>query len=273
LISGRTRVFAILGDPVGHSLSPRLHNAAFAHCGLDATFVALRTDADGLPQLMHALARAGGGGSVTVPHKRAAAGAVAAPAAVVRRTGACNTFWSERGQLCGDNTDVQGFREAATQHGVVLHQASVLLLGAGGAAAAVLAVLQDAAARVTIASRTPARAGALCERMGVSARIGSIDSGTGFDVIINATPLGLAPGDPFPFPLERVHPGTRLLDLVYAPGGTAWVQAARPLGIAAFDGTEMLLRQAAAAFRHWTGREAPLDVMRAALTPAAAHSS
>ena len=268
MTSAHTRVFAILGDPIAHSLSPRIHNAAFAACGIDAAFVALRTDADAVAQLMHALARAGGGGSVTLPHKPAAAAALVQPTATVQQTGACNTFWGESGRLCGDNTDVQGFRDAAAHHGVSLDEARVLLIGAGGAAAAVLAVLHAARARVTLLSRSPDRARALRERLGSDARIATTPPSGAYDVIINATSLGLRSSDPLPLPLDRVAEGATLLDVVYAPGSTAWVRAARARGLAAFDGTEMLLRQAGAAFARWTGRDAPLDAMRSALAEA-----
>ncbi|HSJ13438.1 MAG TPA: shikimate dehydrogenase [Longimicrobiales bacterium] len=267
--TAHTRVFAVLGDPVAHSLSPAIHNAAFAAAAVDATFVALHTGADAVAQLMHALARAGGGGSVTVPHKQRAAGALARAGEAVVRTGACNTFWGEQGRLCGDNTDVIGFRQAAAHHGVMLDGARVLLLGAGGAAAAVLAVLQDARARVTIASRSASRAQQLVAMLHSDARVSDGEQPGSYDIIVNATPLGLAASDPLPLPLDGVSPAATLLDLVYAPGMTAWVRAGRERGLQAYDGAEMLLRQAAAAFERWTGSTAPLPAMRRALESAA----
>ena len=108
MIDGSTRVFAILGDPVAHSLSPTMHNAAFKALGLAATYVPLRCAAQDVPQFMRVLAMAGGGGNVTVPHKEIAARSVDGPSARVRLLGACNTFWADDGAVCGDNTDVAG---------------------------------------------------------------------------------------------------------------------------------------------------------------------
>ena len=108
MIDGSTRVFAILGDPVAHSLSPAMQNAAFRVSGLKAVYVPLRCAADDLPGLLRALSRAGGGGNVTVPHKEAAARAVDRCEPAADRLGACNTFWGEDGACVGDNTDVAG---------------------------------------------------------------------------------------------------------------------------------------------------------------------
>jgi shikimate dehydrogenase len=266
-----TRTFAVLGDPVAHSLSPRIHNAAIRSLGLNAVYVALRCTAAGVAPLMRALGEAGGGGSVTVPHKPAAAGALDRPTDLVLRTGACNAFWMEAGLLCGDNTDVAGFRHAARRLVPTLRGTSVLVLGAGGAAAAALcALIDEEAAAITLLNRDPARATALAARLdprhlAVEVAGPRDAAGREFDLVVNATSLGLGADDPLPCDLSRVR--TRaVLDLVYHAGGvTPWVRAARALGVAAEDGSEMLLAQAAVAFRHWFGLEAPLDVMRAAL--------
>ena len=110
-----TRLFLLLGDPVEHSLSPRFQNAAIRAAGIDATYAALRCDAQSVPHLIRALGRAGGGGNVTVPHKTIAAQCIERPTDAVTRTGACNTFWGDEGVVCGDNTDVAGFAHAAAQ--------------------------------------------------------------------------------------------------------------------------------------------------------------
>ena len=262
--------YALLGDPVEHSLSPRIHNAAFRALGIDAHYVARRLRGEHVPRLARALAAAGGGGNVTVPHKQRILAALDAPSETVQRTGACNTFWAGPLGVHGENTDVAGFRQAAAHHGVALRDARVLLLGAGGAAAAVIAaLLEEAVGRVDVANRTPARAAELVGRFAALGPVRAVPqpAASEYDVVVNATSLGLDPRDPLPLPPGELRPGTRVLDLVYAPGGTRWVHAARAHGCPAFDGAEMLLRQAAAAFRCWTGREAPLDVMRNALFP------
>jgi len=138
-LTARTRLFALLGDPVGHSLSPRFQNAALAALDLDGVYVALRAHAAELPGLLRGVALAGGGGNVTLPHKALAAQVVDRTTPAVERTGACNTFWAEDGMVWGDNTDVAGVAAAVR---LVLGGppagARALLLGAGGAASAAL---------------------------------------------------------------------------------------------------------------------------------------
>lgn len=259
--------FALLGDPVEHSLSPRLHNAAFHALGIHARYVARRVSGERALRMVRALAAAGGGGNVTLPHKQRVIATLDAPSDLVRLTGACNTFWAGPRGVHGENTDVEGFRTAAEHHGVALEGAHALLLGAGGAAAAVIAALVTAGARdIAVLNRTPVRADALVARFAASGRV-RVAAGpeAGFDLVINATSLGLAPADPLPLAPGLLPPGITALDLVYAPDSTRWVRAAREQGCRAFDGAEMLLRQAAVAFRCWTGHDAPLDVMRSAL--------
>ena len=262
------RVFALLGDPVDHSLSPLLQNAAFRAAGVNGQYTAQRCHAGEVHAAMRALARAGGGGNVTVPHKRLAAEAVRGTAAV-ERTGACNTFWLEDGQLVGDNTDVVGFDRALRELIDDPSGARVLLLGAGGgAAAALLALLDAGASEIVVANRTRAHADDMIARVAAGdprAHVGSAFASTfhdRFDVVVNATSLGLRAHDPLP----PLHEDTRVaLDLVYARGGTPWVRAARADDIPAADGLSMLLYQAAAAFERWWHQPAPLEAMRAAL--------
>jgi shikimate dehydrogenase len=269
-----TRLFALLGDPVSHSLSPRFQNAALRALGLDAVYVALRCAPGDVPGLLRGIARAGGGGNVTVPHKAVAAATVDHPSDAVLRTRACNAFWLEDGSVHGDNTDVAGVREAVRALlGCSPAGAPVLLLGAGGAASAAVCALADAGAeRIVIINRTTERAEALAERFrapGVRIEVAaSVDAlaGDHFDLAINSTSLGLKPADPLP--LDPDAPGPEVgaaLDLVYAAGQTRWVHAMRARGLPAADGKEMLIQQGAAAFRRWWGTEPPLDVMRAAL--------
>jgi shikimate dehydrogenase len=269
-----TRLFALLGDPVSHSLSPTFQNAALHALGLDAVYVALRCAADDLPGLMRGIARAGGGGNVTVPHKALAARTVDRPGDAVVRTGACNAFWLEDGAVHGDNTDVAGAREAVRALlGRPPQGARVLLLGAGGSASAVVCALADAGVeRIVVANRTRDRADALAERFRApGVRIDVVDSADAlaaerFDLAVNATSLGLRPADPLPFDPDAPGPALgAALDLVYAPGETRWVREMRARGLAAADGKEMLIQQGAAAFRRWWSIDPPLEVMREAL--------
>lgn len=273
-ITARTRVLALLGDPVAHSLSPLFQNAALRHLGIDAVYVALRCESGAVAPLIRALCRAGGGGNVTVPHKATAAACVDRPSRLVERTGACNTFWEEAGLVCGDNTDVAGVRVMAERLLPHLDGSRILILGAGGAAAAALCALLDAGVhRITLLNRSPQRAAALAERLDPGMRTTAVASsvrlleGQDFDLVINATSLGMTGDDPLPLDLARLGRAGAAFDTVCRrDGDTPWIRHARGLGITAADGTEMLLSQGAAAFRHWFDVDAPLDVMRAALT-------
>jgi shikimate dehydrogenase len=270
-----TRLVVLLGDPVGHSLSPVFQNAAFAAAGVDGVYLALRCGAADLPGLLTCVARAGGAGNVTLPHKELAARQLDRRTEAVERTGACNTFWSEDGRICGDNTDVEGFSAAAAALlGREPRGARVLLLGSGGAARAALAALTaDGAAEVVLCNRTRERAESLAESFrSAGARIrvrpdAAELEGEPFDLVVNATSLGIRPADPLPLSPEGGPRVAVALDLVYSPGETRWVREMRERGVPAADGREMLLRQGAAAFRRWWGRDAPLEAMRAALAP------
>ena len=265
MTSGSTRVFAILGDPVAHSLSPAMHNAAFRVLGLDAVYVALRTSADQIPVLLRAIAVAGGGGNVTVPHKEAAAASLDRPSASVRVLGACNTFWGTDGTVHGENTDVDGVTDALDRLGAPASR--WLVAGTGGAARAVVAVAIARGAGVAIRSRDAARR-ANFERWAAGQGATLVPS-LECEVLINATPLGLHAGDHLPISVEE-SPGARVaLDLVYARGETPWVRLMRQEGLRAADGRAMLVAQGAAALRHWFPEEdPPHEVMRAAVTDA-----
>lgn len=278
-VTADTRLFCLLGDPVEHSLSPVMQNAGFREAGVDGIYVALRSSADDVPALIRAVARAGGGGNVTIPHKKRAASAVEAPSAAVRRTDACNTFWAEDGTVRGDNSDVEGFRRAAEDFlGRSPRGARVLLLGAGGAARAVLVALLGAGAEeVVILNRTVERARSVAERLDdgrltVAASAREIRSEP-FDLAVNATPLGLSAGDPLPLDLDRPGPTGAVMDLVYGEDATRLVREARRRGIAATDGGEMLVRQGAVSFERWWGRPAPVEAMRRALDRARERSA
>lgn len=270
--SARTRLFALLGDPVAHSLSPRMQNAAFRAAGLDAFYLALRCSREDLPGLLRGIARAGGGGNVTLPHKEAAARVLDSATAAVTATGACNTFWLESGRIRGDNTDIQGFARAAL--GVIgsLGGTRNLVLGAGGgAAAAVRALLEHGAGQVTLLARTPSRAARIAALQDPAGRVVRLAAGAdslrdqSFDLVVNATPLGLSAADPVPLDLDRIAAVRGVLDMAYRTGGTAWIRAARERGLPASDGSDMLVEQGAAAFRDWFGTDAPRRAMIDAL--------
>lgn len=271
IITSSTRVLALLGDPVGHSLSPVIQNAACRVSGVDGVYVAVRCAADDLFGFMKGLSRAGGGGNITLPHKEKAASVVDIPSDAVRRTGACNTFWGgPDGRVHGDNTDVDGFRRAATAFAGSLRSARVLLLGAGGAARATLmGLLEEGVDEVVLLNRSTERARAVARRIGGSrARVASLPEelrGQSFDLVVNATRVGMNPTDTTPLDFERLSRVGAAMDLVYGREPTPFVRAAEAFGIRAADGGEMLVQQGAAAFLRWWGEEAPVDAMRTAL--------
>ena len=273
-LTAQTRVFVILGDPVEHSLSPVIQNAAFQEAGVDGAYVALHCDAERMVGFMSGLGGAGGGGNVTLPHKEKAASVLDKPSEAVRRTGACNTFWGEDGKLCGDNTDVEGFGRALRHFlGGSPEGYRVLMLGAGGAARAALLSLVDAQAEdVLLLNRTVERARAVARRIGgdrvrVAESRSDVDAGD-FDLVVNTTRLGLGIDDELPLDLERLSRAGAVIDLVYGPGQTPFVTAAKRLGIPAVDGGEMLVHQGAVSFERWWGEPAPIDAMRRALEAA-----
>lgn len=272
------RLFALLGWPVEHSLSPAIHAAAFRELGVHATYVSLPVREPELEGVLPAVGRAGGG-NVTVPHKESAARLVDRPSEDVRRTGACNCFWSDEGEVAGDNTDVGGFREAVEGWPEArLRGSRILLLGAGGAARAVVAACLDAgAASVEIWNRTTGRARSLIRsvddagpRGGTSlSALGSRSDAHGpYDLVVNATSLGLDPDDPLPLDLTDVE-ASAAFDLVYGEDGTPWTRHAGGAGLAARDGLEMLVRQAGLSLRRWLRVEPPVDAMRTAARAAA----
>jgi len=274
-IRATSKLLAVVGDPVAHSLSPAMHNAAIAALGLDAVFLAVRAAPANLETVLQGLLAAGGAACITVPHKRAAADLLDEPSDLVRRTGACNTVWMHDGAVVGDITDVRGVAAEALRlmDGRPVRRA--LLLGTGGSARAAAVAIADAwpGAEVAVASRDGARAAEFAswaEGAGVRCRAASGADEPGADLVANATPLGLRPDDPMPLAaadLDRAAPAA-VLDLVYARGGTALVREARARGIRAADGRGVLIAQGAAAFRLFLGVEPPLEIMRAAVEDA-----
>jgi shikimate dehydrogenase len=265
VINGATRVFAILGDPVAHSLSPVMHNAAFRALGLPAVYVPMPCAAGDVPALIQAFARSGGGGNVTVPHKETAAASVDGCRELAEVVGACNTFWGEDGGSVGDNTDVQGVLEALRQ--LEAPDAPWLIAGTGGAARATVIAAREWGVDVAVTSRDEGRRRQFEEW--ISSRQVALAPASDCRVVINSTPLGLKPGDPLPISLDAAPRAEVALDLVYAAGETAWVRAIRPRVRRAGDGRAVLVAQGAAAFQRWFPRKpAPVEVMRAAVNAA-----
>lgn len=269
------RRLVLLGHPVAHSLSPRMHAAALAAMGSPLRYEAIDVPPDALDAQLDALVAERAAGNVTIPHKVRVAERCAELTPPARRAGAVNVFWVEGGALAGDNTDIPAFAALAELTlGSPPGAERIALLGAGGAAAAVLAAAEQwRGARVTSFNRSRARAESLAARFPVVRAVSptAADAVREATLVVNATPLGLHDGDPFPVAIDRIPADAAVVDLVYRPGGTAWMRAAAAAGLRARDGLEMLLEQGALALERWLGTPAPRAVMRDALVRHAAH--
>lgn len=247
----------LLGHPVAHSLSPRIHNAAIAAAGLRAHYEAVDVNPPQFEEVIDVLTHERAAGNVTIPFKERMLAACGALSPLARRTGAVNTWWVDGdGQLVGDNTDVGGFDVAARQalECERPHDLTVGVLGAGGAAAGVLAAVESwPGCTAHVYNRTPERARTLCARFSpVAQPVDDVGVVGGADLVINATSVGLK-DDSLPIDLSMVRRDAVVIDLVYRLGATAFVRALRARGTRAMDGTTMLVEQAALAFEKWFG--------------------
>jgi shikimate dehydrogenase len=253
----------VLGWPVGHSRSPAIQNAAFREAGLDWRYVKLPLAPELFDETVRALPMSGyRGANVTIPHKHAALALADERSAAAAAIGAANTLlFSEEGKVQADNTDAPGFLAALDEDPAGMR---ALVLGAGGAGRAVAWALREAgAAEVAVWNRTPERAAALADELGVrhAERPGACD------LLVNATSVGLDPplrGDEalHALGLDGADPPPVVVDLVYSDEPTALLEWARRGGSRTVDGLEVLVRQGALSFERWTGREAPLETMR-----------
>ena len=265
--TGATRVAAVIGDPIAHSLSPAIHNAAFAAAGLDWVFVAHRVWAGRGPGAVDAFRALGlGGMSVTMPHKESVIVALDDLTPMARRLDAVNCVFWDGERVVGDNTDGAGVVFALRDHlGLADLSLRVAVIGAGGAAKATIAALGDAgAAEVVVVNRTRERAALAAALAPGVGRVGRSDDLPDMDVIINATPVGM--GGVVGAGGVNFVPGAGVvaMDLIYHPAETEWLAKARANGATVANGVPMLVGQAAAAFERWTGTEAPIEAMAAA---------
>jgi shikimate dehydrogenase len=284
-ITGGTTLVGVFGYPVGHSLSPQMHNAAFEHLGLDWCYLPFSVMPENLEQALRALPALGiVGVNVTIPLKERALRAVDEVVPPANLVGAVNTVHCRDGKLVGYNTDVEGFARSLAERGEDLTGRTALVLGAGGAArAAVVALAQMGAARVWVAARrlTP---GARTAELARQAAPGTQGAAIAWQeaplrcavaaahALVNATPIGMHPdGDaPAPIPEDWLRPDLLVYDMVYTPSVTRLVAAAQQRGGRALGGMRMLVLQGAVAFTIWTGQEAPTEVMEQALRKALA---
>jgi shikimate dehydrogenase len=268
--AGSTTVVGTIGHPVRHSLSPRLHQAAFAALGLDWVSVAFDVDAGGAGAALAGMRILGLAGlSVTMPHKQDAARVVDDLSDTARRLDAVNCIVPRGGRLRGESTDGAGFLAALGRStGFDPAGRRCMVVGAGGAARAVVLALAEAgAADVVVVNRTASTGAAAAALAGAAGRLGSTDDVDAMDLVVQATPVGMVgvhPGE-VAFDPGLLHEGQVVADLIYHPSPTPLVMAARRQGARAVNGLGMLVHQAALAVELWTGAAVPVEAMWAAV--------
>lgn len=268
-------VFAVFGDPVEHSLSPVMHNAAFSALGMDCVYHKFRVAKEDLKDaVLGAKSMGFGGVNLTIPLKEKAL-EIVEPDPNAEAIGAVNTIEFADEALLGHNTDGMGAANALKSSGAVIPGSSVLILGAGGAARAVTYQLALGGAKVTIANRTVERAEELAQNVAsVGHAVGcGLEELPGLaadsNIVINTTSVGMHPNtDQTLLTSDMMHPGQVIFDLVYNPLRTRLLREAEKAGAITVDGVRMLVLQGAESFRIWTGVEPPVDVMERAVRDA-----
>lgn len=261
-----TRIAAVIGDPVRHSLSPRLHNAGFAALGLDWFYVACPVAKGQAAQAIEAMRTLSIEGlSVTMPHKKSVAVAVDDLSPTAAKLGAVNCVRRDGDRLVGENTDGIGFVDSLRSQ---LHMdpdgLTIVIVGAGGAARSIALAMAEHGAQVGIFNRTASSAEEVVEIVGAASSVVQEEAIRDADVIVNATPLGMS-NDSLPFDPSLLSKGQSLIDLIYEPEKTALLVEAESLGVKTLNGVGMLLHQAGAQFQLWTGCEPPLKEMAQAV--------
>ena len=261
-----TRIAAVIGDPVRHSLSPRLHNAGFAALGLDWFYVACPVAKGQAAQAIEAMRTLGIEGlSVTMPHKKSVAVAVDDLSPTAAKLGAVNCVRRDGDRLIGENTDGIGFVDSLrSQLQMDPDGLTIVIVGAGGAARSIALAMAEHGAQVGIFNRTARSAEEVVEIVGAASSVVQEEAIRDADVIVNATPLGMS-DDSLPFDPSLLSKGQSLIDLIYEPEKTALLLEAESLGVKTLNGVGMLLHQAGAQFQLWTGCEPPLREMAQAV--------
>ncbi len=261
IIDATSRIYCVLGNPVAHSMGPAMHNAAFAAAGVNGVYVAFCvSDIAAAVKGMRALDI--GGASVTIPHKVNIMDHLDTVDEDARRIGAVNTIVNREGRLTGHNSDWRGATRALLEK-TSIDGRTVMIIGAGGAARAVAYGIVREGGRPVIASRTVEKAKALAGDLGGDALSLSDGASCDWDILINTTPVGMAPGIDFsPVPVEWLKPRRVVMDIVYNPLKTRLLREAGERGCETIDGLAMFVYQGAYQFETWTGQTAPVGVMR-----------
>ncbi|WP_457568343.1 shikimate dehydrogenase [Desulfurobacterium sp.] len=272
-ITGKTEVYGIFGFPVKHSLSPLMQTAAFEALGIDAVYVPFEVNPDNLADAVSGMRAMGiKGVNVTVPLKEKIVPLLDEVDETASFLGAVNTVKNLNGRLIGFNTDGDGFVDSLAEEGVDVKGKTVLLIGAGGSGKSVAyALLKRGAGRIIVANRTVDRAVTLCEKL---SRYGSVEPIPLSDVesvldradlIVNTTSVGMRDNDSRLFDYNAIPESAVVVDIIYKPFRTELLGVAREKGAKVINGLGMLVHQGARAFKIWTGREAPVDVMKKAV--------
>jgi shikimate dehydrogenase len=275
VVNGKTGVCAIIGDPVEHSLSPLMHNAAFKKLGLNLVYVAFTVTSTELKDSVLGAKSLGLKGlNVTMPHKNAIINYLDEIDSSAKSIGAVNTILCNQGKLIGYNTDGTGAMIALHENGVDPQEKKLVLLGAGGAAKAIAYKATQDVEELVILNRTAEKAKKLAERLkGLGAKVkgGTLtldnldEELPTADILVNTTSVGMYPKiDSSPVPSGLLHSDLSIMDIIYNPLETKLLKDAKSVGAKVISGLEMLLYQGAVAFEIWTDCPAPLDVMRKA---------
>lgn len=275
-ISGKTRVCGVIGDPIGHTLSPTIQNAAFNHLGLDFLFLAFHVKTADLENAIRGMRALGIHGlNVTMPHKNAVIKYLDETDSAAKFLGSANTILNKNSTLSGFNTDGVGALNALRENGANPSEKKVLLLGAGGAAKAIAFSFAQEAESLCILNRMPEKATVLADALNAvfGKRIvgGALSPSTlqknlqDADILVNATSVGMHPtvNQSLVEP-KWLKPNLTVMDIVYNPVKTQLAKDAKAAGAKVVSGVEMLIYQGAASFKIWTGKSAPIKVMRKA---------
>jgi shikimate dehydrogenase len=279
-ITGKTKICGIIGDPIEHSMSPAMHNAAFGALGLDYIYFPFHVRQDELPgaiagmRALHIV-----GLNVTIPHKVDVIPLLDRLEPLAKKMGAVNTIVNEGGVLIGSNTDAPGFLQALRSQSIEPKGKKIVIIGAGGAAKGIVFILAEVGASLVILNRTISKAEELASQiaqyyhqnlktMTLSEEnlIGALD---GADVLVNTTSVGMVPDvDRTPVSSSLLNPKLVVYDIIYNPLPTRLLREAKAAGARTVDGLDMLVWQGALAFKKWTGREAPFEIMKQAAVKA-----
>jgi len=268
-----SKTFAVIGDPIDHSLSPNIHSAAFRELNLDCSYIAYRIPKEELEEEVESLKKIKiDGFNVTIPHKVEMMKYLDKLDESCSIIGAVNTVTNDNGILKGYNTDMDGFLDPFKKRNLSVKDLKVLLLGAGGAARAIVAgFAKEHAKSITIANRTLENADSIAKfsnKIGLNANTIKLekvaDTAKNYDIVVNATSIGLK-NEPSPISLDGINSKTIVYDIVYMPINTDFLKKAKEKGAIVIYGYEMLLGQATRAFEIWHGMKAPYNAMKRAL--------